>query len=424
MPELNAVPVAKSPDAHASETAEIVVGIPTCNNAGTVSHAVQTAQAGLRNYYPSRRSVVVHCDGGSQDGTVEAAREAAGEGSQLIQVNYSLPPLSSPAHGFSGPGNAYRSIFQIAQKMKAKVCIVLESTSPSIRPEWVELLTRPVLEKDFDFVAPYYARHKYAATVTNGIVYPMVRALYGKSIRYPLGGDCAFSGRLTDHYLKQPVWNTELAWSGIELWVTTQAICGGFRVCQAFLGAKLPHPTEPSRDASAILAEVLGTLFTQMETTVGFWQRARASQPVLVVGPLSDMPSEPVAVNVKRMIDAYRLGHQTLQDIWGLVLPPASLLELKKLANRSEEQFRFAGELWARILYDFALGYRTRVIGRDHLLRALTPLYLGWVASYILETENVAPAEAESWLEKLCLAYEKQKPYLISRWRWPDRFNP
>jgi hypothetical protein len=81
-------------------------------------------------------------------------------------------------------------------------------------------------------------------------------------------------------------------------------------------------------------------------------------------------------------------------------------------------------ELWVRIIYDFALAHRLRTISRAHLLGALTPLYLGWVASYALEVGNAGPAEAEQRLEKLARAYEEGKPYLLSRWRWPDRFNP
>ena len=94
------------------------------------------------------------------------------------------------------------------------------------------------------------------------------------------------------------------------------------------------------------------------------------------------------------------------------------------MARLPEESFRCSDELWARIIYDFALGHHLRVIPRDHLLGALTPLYLGWLASFALETGEATPQEAEGRLEKLCLAFEAQKPYLISRWRWPDRFSP
>jgi hypothetical protein len=134
--------------------------------------------------------------------------------------------------------------------------------------------------------------------------------------------------------------------------------------------------------------------------------------------------TEPISVNIQAMMDAYRFGFQTLQEIWGLLLPPATMLELKKLASRSPEQFQFSDDAWARVIYDFALGHRLRIMGRDHLLRALTPLYLGWVASFILEMGDTEPQDVDARLERLCLAYESQKPYFISRWRWPDRFNP
>jgi hypothetical protein len=75
-------------------------------------------------------------------------------------------------------------------------------------------------------------------------------------------------------------------------------------------------------------------------------------------------------------------------------------------------------------VFDFALGYRLRTMNRDHLLRAFTPLYLAWAASFATEMQEARADEAERRLEALCLAFEAEKPYLISRWRWPDRFNP
>jgi glucosylglycerate synthase len=70
------------------------------------------------------------------------------------------------------------------------------------------------------------------------------------------------------------------------------------------------------------------------------------------------------------------------------------------------------------------LGHRHRVINREHLLRAMTPIYLAWVASYALEVQTYSPLAVEDRLESLCAAFEDLKPYLLSRWRWPDRFNP
>jgi len=424
MPELDAIPQNTSPDPVAVESAEIVVALPTHNNEGTITEVAQTVEAGLTKYFSSRKYALIHCDGGSQDKTSQCVREAVRDRSYLLQIKYSPPQIPPTAHGLPGQGSAFRCIFQQAQKLGAKVCLVVDSDTASVRPEWIDLFVRPVLEKDLDFVTSYYDRHKYEATLTKGIVYPLVRALYGKRIIQPIGGDFAFSQRSMDHYLKQDVGNCELADPHADLWITIQALCNNLRIGQAFVGPKLRNPKEPSGDISGLLAAVLGALFLQVEKTAGVWQKVRGSEVVPLFGSREHPNAEPVTVNVKRMMDAYRLGYQTLQEIWGLVLPPATLLDLKKLASRPEEQLRFADEAWARVIYDFAQGYRLRIIGRDHLLRALTPLYLGWCASFILELENADPQEVEARLEKLCLAYEAQKPYFISRWRWPDRFNP
>jgi hypothetical protein len=82
--------------------------------------------------------------------------------------------------------------------------------------------------------------------------------------------------------------------------------------------------------------------------------------------------------------------------------------------------------LWARIVYDFILAYRLRTINRGHLLGALTPLYLAWVASHLLLISGARPETTapEKHIEALAAAFEIDKPYLVSRWRWPDRFNP
>ena len=83
------------------------------------------------------------------------------------------------------------------------------------------------------------------------------------------------------------------------------------------------------------------------------------------------------------MLDAFRLAWTNLHEIWSLVLPPNSLLGLKKLALLPPDNFRMPDTLWARIVYDFILAYRLRTINRGHLLGALTPLYLAWVASHL-----------------------------------------
>jgi glucosylglycerate synthase len=161
-----------------------------------------------------------------------------------------------------------------------------------------------------------------------------------------------------------------------------------------------------------------------MATNAPLWQRVRSSQAVETFGVATAPPADGPPADIRPMLETFQLGYRNLQEVWSLVLPPVTLLELKRLARPSPERFHLPDELWVRIIYDFALAYRLRTLSRVHLLGALTPLYLGWVASYASEVDSARPAEAEQRLEKLARAYEDGKPYLLSRWRWPDRFNP
>ncbi|MCS6951668.1 MAG: cell wall biosynthesis glycosyltransferase [Bryobacterales bacterium] len=399
--------------------ADIVVGIPSYNNARTIGHVVRAAQAGLTKYFPGARGVIINSDGGSQDGTPQAVLEATLEETALVQAPYRVYPvhkLSLPYPGTPGKGSAFRTIFLLAQCLGAKAVAVVDADLRSITPQWIELLAGPVLERDFDLVAPLYMRHKYDGTITNSIVYPLTRALYGKRIRQPIGGDFGFSPRLVAHYLRQDVWETDVARFGIDIWVTTQAVAHGFRVCQAFLGAKIHDPKDPASDLSAMLAQVLSALFTEMERNAATWKSVSGSEPVPTFGFRFEVATEPVTVNVRRMLESFRLGCRTLREIWEPVIGAESLAHLQALACRPEGRLEFADDLWAGIVYDFAVAFHRRTVAREHLLRALTPLYLGWVASFVTEMQPAGAQEVEERLERLCLTYEALKPALISRW--------
>lgn len=408
-------------------SADIVVGIPTYNNADTIGDVVRAAQAGLESRFSSLRAVIVNCDGGSADGTSERAQEAATEQSRFLTVAYPLFPvhkLSAPYHGIPGKGSAFRTMFLLTRELGAKACAVLDPGLRDAAPDWIGLMLTPVVEGDFDFVAPVHRRHKFESTLTNGVVYPVVRSLFGKQIRQPIGEEFVFSKRLLEYYLRQDFLNNQVVLLDNEIRLSVEAICSEFRLCQVPLSARTHTARESMADLSATLSQVLGPLFIEAERKTQVWQKIRGSEEVPVVGGGLEVGAEPVAVNVRRMIDAFRQGFDALRDVWNLILPPATMLDLKRLSRQSEPEFRFRDDVFARCVYDFLLGYRLRTMDRNHLLRAMTPLYLGWVASFLAELQDAGPEEAENRLERLCLAYEEQKRYLISRWRWPDRFSP
>jgi hypothetical protein len=201
------------------------------------------------------------------------------------------------------------------------------------------------------------------------------------------------------------------------------ALADNLGVCEVHVGSRTYSPTDWS-NVSSVLAEILGPVFNDMQRNVAYWQRMRGSVPLPSFGEPVIVSQDAGPLDVSRMIESFHLANRDLEEIWSLVLPPASLFELRKIARLPVEQFRMPDELWVRIIFDFALAYRLRTINRDHLLKSMTPLYLAWVASYAHDLETTGAADPEQRLDRLSVAYESDKSYLVSRWRWPDRFNP
>jgi hypothetical protein len=401
------------------KTADIVAGIPSFNNVRTIAHVVRAVQAGLAKYFPDRKAVIVNSDGGSRDGTAEAVQNAGIEDFNSILLHHRVEPafkIITPYQGIPGKGSAFRTVFEVAAALDAKACIVVDSDLRSITPEWIELLVKPVLNDGFDYVAPLYHRHKYDGTITNSIVYPLTRALYGRRVRQPIGGDFGFSGKLARFYLTQDVWETDVARYGIDIWMTTTALANSFAVAQSFLGAKIHDAKDPGADLSAMLYQVVGATFDLMERYHDAWKGITGSQGVPTFGFEYTVGLEPINVNTARMLNVFREGLRGLGEIWLQVLGEGDFREVEKLGSMGEESFFFPTGLWTRVVYDYAIAYHRKKLSAQHLIKSLTPLYLAKTASFIREAEHMGQEEAESSIERLCADFESNKSYLESLW--------
>jgi hypothetical protein len=397
---------------------DLLVGIPSFNNAGTIVHVVRAVAAGISKYFSNHRAVIVNSDGGSTDGTRDMVNSAEFASPGAILVSHALTPVHkiiTPYHGIPGKGSAFRTIFTIAERLGAKACAVVDSDLRSITPEWIQLLLGPVVQEGFDFVAPLYLRHKYDGTITNSIVYPLTRALYGKEVRQPIGGDFGFSSRLGSHYLSKPVWETDVARFGVDIWMTTTALAEDFRVCQAFLGAKIHDAKDPGADLASMFVQVVSSVFDQMEAYAAKWEGVTTAEEVPLFGFPHGVGLEPVQVNVERMSSIFLQGVRDLGEVWQRALAPDTLSEIATLA-RAAGPLRFPDPLWVRTVYDFAAAYHRRALPREQLLQSLVPLYLGRTASFVLQTASSNAAEVEDVIRWLADEFVRQKNYLRLRW--------
>lgn len=388
--------------------ADLVVGIPSFNNATTVGRVVEVTARGAAAHFAGLRTVVVVADGGSTDGTPEAAAAAA-------PVPGGVGVLCTGYEGIRGKGSAVRAVLEVAHQLGARCCVLVDADLRSVEPWWVERLAGPVVEGRADYVAPLYVRHKYDGTITNNLAYPMTRALYGARLRQPIGGDFGLAGTLVARLLGKPVWQSDVARFGIDVWMTTTALCEGFRVVQAHLGAKVHDARDPAASLGPMFQQVVGTLFSLLAVYPYRWRHVQGSQPVPEVGAPVEAEPEPVPITVPALVERFREGWRLYGELWSRVVSADVLEQLRRAAERSP-----SGELtdvgWARAVYDFAVAFHRDDLDPDAVLKALVPLYFGRVAAFADETADADAAAAERVVERQAEVFEREKPRLVAAW--------
>ena len=409
-------------DLGALKSADIIVGIPSYNNAETISRVIKAAELGLAKYFPQHKSVILVSEGGD----VEATREAINalndkhyfENSFIHRPRIETSILATKYSGLSGKGTAIKAIFEAAKILNVKAGCMLDSDLRSISPGWIELLIAPILLKDFGFVTPYYCRHKYDGTITNMIAYPLTWSLYGRRVGQPIGGDFGFSRDLIESLLAKNVWESDIARFGIDIWMTTVAICEKFTICQSYLGSKIHDDKDPGKDLSPMFKQVVGTIFNLMNIYSEDWLNVKGSRPTAIFGFESEFAPSPLNVDVTNMINKFKNNTKEHLPVWEKVLEAENYQKILEVAKMEPSHFELPIELWVRSLFDFAVAYRnlTDGLSSDQIIEALVPIYYAKIASFVNKTINLDSHQAEEVINEQCAVFENLKPYLIDRW--------
>lgn len=397
---------------HRIQSAEIIVGIPSYNEADSIALPTDVASRGLKGYFSGRDAVLINVDNNSEDGTREAFMETP---THVPKIYISTP------RGVRGKGNNLRNLFKVGVELGARAIVVVDADLKSITPSWIRALAEPLMGR-YDYVTPIYLRHKYDGTITNHIAYPLLRTLFGLRVRQPIGGDFGFSGQMARAFLAEKVWNDKIANFGIDIWMTTIAIARRFNVCQAFLGSpKIHRPKDPSADLEKMFTQVVSTLFDLMIDFEYLWTDTGPSRPSSIFGFGLGVEEKPpaVAVNSEKLLENFRRGFESSRGLWESVIPLPELTELERIArDQTTETLYYPTSLWARILFNFAVAYKAESSeeGRSRLLEALIPFYHSRVLSFVNKTRRKTLKETEEYLEDINCVFEAEKFYLIERW--------
>jgi glucosylglycerate synthase len=254
---------------------DILVGLPTLDNAATVIDVVRAIHLSFTRDFPRLRTVMINSDGGSTDGTPELIRSASFVETDMVQTSHSLRTLHrvvAPYHGLPGKLTALRAIFAAAELTQAKALVIVDPNGPATDPARVTELITPVIGAEVEFLTPRYRRHPGDGPLVTQLVRPLVRALYGVALDEPLGAEFACSGRFASHCLEQSIWNREIGRFAIDLWLRTEAVTQNLSIGQIWR----PATTNPAirttlRDA---VQQVMLSMGESLRAHDSFWLSA------------------------------------------------------------------------------------------------------------------------------------------------------
>jgi hypothetical protein len=397
---------------------DLIVGLPTLNNASTVGAVVQSVQSGILRWFPRERAVIINADGGSRDGTPELVTGVSIDDARpgSLSALRTLHCITTRYSGRPSGGAALRIILAAAELLRARACVVLSPDLENPQADSLWHLLRPVYKDGFDLVTPTYQRQKFDGLLVTNLLYPVTRALYGLPIREPYPSEFSFSGSFGSQFLAQNSWDGSAEDSGHEMRFILAAIRQHLRIGQAFVGAK-PHAERHSSDLVPAFRQTLVPLFAALEADFSSWSNVESSQPLPTTSPELPELLDPVRINRKRLREMFVTGVAELSSVFQSILSPDTLAELRQIAARGEAGFAYSNELWVKTVYEFAASYRKSVMNRDHIVQAMAPLFRGRAFTFIAENRNNSAAQIEDNIEKLCLEFERLKPYLLQIWK-------
>lgn len=360
--------------------AEIAVIIPSYKEADSIAHPTKMADEGLRKYFKNYKGVIINADNASPDETEQVFLGVQTETPKI----YITTPENTPGKGWNFE-NAWRKCYSLG----VKVIVCVDADLISITPEWIKYMVSPILYDGYDYLTPLYSRHKYDGTITNNICYPLIYGILGYNIRQPIGGDFAMSINLADYLLKQP-WHKTTYEYGIDIFMTMNAILGGFKIAQVGLGAKIHKPSAPK--LGPMFIQVISTALLSIVNNFDKWKDLTFVRELGVFGiqelaPAQDLDIDREAI-LKNSIDSYNESREVLKE----VLNP-------EIFRRLEEMFvinnvKIDTELWVDILFDFLAAFR-KYEDKLKLVEAMKGLYFGRVYSFMNETWELSSADAE-----------------------------
>ena len=208
---------------------DIIVGVPTYNEADSIANTVRKIDKGLAKYFPKYSALIVNVDSKSTDGTNRTFIST-----QTETAKVSLTDNKEP----HGKGANIFSLLKLSKKLGAKYIATIDADIATITERWPKLLLDPIIKEETDFVAPIYTRNRYEGNTTNHFCFPLLYAWFGQRLSQPIGGDFALNSRFAEYILNREKPKNSYFY-GIDIFLSTHAVGANFKIKEVYLGRKI-----------------------------------------------------------------------------------------------------------------------------------------------------------------------------------------
>jgi len=374
---------------------DIIIGISTKNVETTIGDVTSIIDHALNKYFSRYNSLIICSDGYSTDNTKKIFNRIKTNADKKFM-------LEKKPHG---KGSAIKTIFETAVKEDAKAVALIDGDLESIELIWLKNLLGPILDKKYELVVPHYARDKDDGVLTNHLVYPLTKALYGANIRQPIGGEYGLSLNLIKNLLASKDFPRKF---GIDVFITTTAFCENFKIIQARLGIKEHYSTKSYNKPDSVLAPMFDQVMTRVFKLTHVYKKNivnfKEIKNVPYVGKKVPTEVKDIYVDILSIIREYREKYKKYNERFKIF--PADLRkELDHII--SEKGFVFPICTWVRAVYFIMRAHDKNI---KHSLDVLRILWKAWFASYVIQTTHMTDAEAEKVIEGYVKVFiEKRK---------------
>ena len=381
--------------------AEIVVVIPSYQEADSIAYPTQVASEGLQKHFPDAKSVIINADNASPDGTEQVF---LGTETATPKI-YITTPENTPGKGWN-----FANAFRRAYTLGAEAVVCVDADLLSITPEWMQYMAGPILDEGVDYLAPLYSRHKYDGTITNNICYPLVYGIFGRNLRQPIGGDFALSGRLARQIVAVP-WHRTTHQYGVDIFMTMQALLGDYKIAQVGLGSKVHKPSAPK--LGPMFLQVVSTALLTVANSFSRWKTVTSVEDAPVYGLKELAPAQDLEVD-REAVRANAAGgfHESVGSLREHLSPG--------VVGRLEKTFAEPGgphidtDFWVDVLFDVIAAFPT-CADPAGLVESMRGLYFGRVYSFMNDTWELTSAGCEDPIREQGQRVFERRGELIAR---------